>query len=436
MKKKIILMVAFMFMAMLLTGCSSTKEYTIDEFGKLFLETEELYQDQTRYTDVENLSQEEAYDLYVKCSKKTGLPVNKKIILKGIKDNNGRNFFVSSEMNNELKVFCQSEFTADDLSIFIKKGENIAVEGIFSNKNDFLFGTLSDIKILSPKIEATYKDNIGDTLEHLLIEPYDDVLVMGEVKEIYTNVEFRQKMNNAASLLNDTDIPDSITTIYGLPDYSKGTIFVGCDKNVPPLAIGAKVAFAGYTTPILENGYSNFLKYEGDFYIFENKGTEKDFNNSSANKNNTLPEQTSIETSAEEYSNHPFNVPVDWTKKITETFDLTFTPKNDETNATLVVTSDHQTEFDLKTEQGQLALINTFQVDNTAFKILDREIINVAGETALSFSTSDILEGRERRLQCVVFPSNDAYVFFFMLEFDSAIGKYTESFNTIINSIQ
>ena len=77
------------------TMATSSTDYTMDDFGKLLSETEKLFSEETKDFSKDQLYTQEAYDKYVECSKKTGLPVNQEITLHGVKRDFGYSYAYS-----------------------------------------------------------------------------------------------------------------------------------------------------------------------------------------------------------------------------------------------------------------------------------------------------------------------------------------------------
>lgn len=235
----------YIFCGMLSTAlfsCNGTKttktEYSIDEIGKLYNETEELFKEEAKYLTDDELSGDVGYELYKKCSKKTGLPFNKQITIRGKKHSSIIGFCISSD-DNKYSIVCTGSENEKNKSLFVDNGENVIVNGIMS-KEDSAYGSLSDSTFISPKkIDESYNNNISE-----LLDDYDNlefpVTVQGEIDLVQSLDEFENTMrlmenanynfdfshsNTAVTLKSDTEEGGSITftcTAEELGDFKRG----------------------------------------------------------------------------------------------------------------------------------------------------------------------------------------------------------------------
>ena len=250
MKKKCLIILFIATLVISLTACASSsekramaKEYNIEEFGKMLKDTDELFQTESEYLTDDELYTTKGYELYEKCSKETGLPFHKKIVLRGKKAASIQGFELQSA-DQEYNVPCFFEENMINTSLFIKDGENMIVEGIFSEREDS-YGCLTNVKIISPSdINKTYANNIDE-----LLSSFDDLsvssVVMGEVELIQSLADFE----NAMSLMNIENYEpkdfyyDTVVTLKG--EEHSVTFMYDKDK-FKELKIGDEIATQGY----------------------------------------------------------------------------------------------------------------------------------------------------------------------------------------------
>ncbi|HIU77106.1 MAG TPA: hypothetical protein IAC62_14555 [Candidatus Pelethocola excrementipullorum] len=284
MKKGSIFIVSCLILIFTMFGCGKNEktDYTIDEFGKIYVETQELFNEKTKYFTSEELIGDEAYKVYIECSKKTGLPINEEITLRGNKNSNSLGFSVSSLENENYKIYCLLPKGEKNISTLINDGDPIQVKGIF-NKPDYPYGFLSESQIISPvKINTGYSENVDDALSQIDIDSImTDVLVFGEVDSIMLMDEFINVYSNM-TFSESFDISsiygDKIACIHSTQDDSPGIFYVSYyEELMPGIKEGDKVAIRGYAKDML-----NFLKADGSrtvvnafinipqsYYVFE-----------------------------------------------------------------------------------------------------------------------------------------------------------------------
>ena len=236
------------------SGSGNVKEYDIEEFGEMYSETEELFADESEYLTEEELYSDKGYELYGECSKKTGLPFNEEISLRGKKGSSSTLGFTVNSSTEDVSIYCYFPAEEQNLSYFIADGENIVVNGIFS-KSSGSHGCLSDVSITSPsEIDTSYKNNVSDVLAN-----YDNisgpVVVIGEIDYIQSLDEFE----NAMSLINNSnynfDYPhyDNVVTLKS--DDAEGeniTFMYDSEYSSVELSPGDKVAVCGYIESLMD----------------------------------------------------------------------------------------------------------------------------------------------------------------------------------------
>lgn len=235
------------------SGSGNVKEYDIEEFGEMYSETEELFADESEYLTEEELYSNKGYELYGECSKKTGLPFNEEISLRGKKGNSGALGFTVNSSNEDVSIYCHFPDGEQNLSFFIEDGENIVVNGIFSK--DGAYGSLSDVSITSPsEIDTSYKNNVSDVLAN-----YDNisgaVVVVGEVDYIQSLDEFENAMTitNNSNYNFDASHFDNVVTLKS--DIAEGeniTFMYDPEYSSVELSSGDKVAVCGYIESLMD----------------------------------------------------------------------------------------------------------------------------------------------------------------------------------------
>lgn len=284
MRKRILSILLVGILVGSLTACgggeknSSSKEYDIEEFGKLLDETDELFEKESEYLTSEEMYGEEAYELYKECSKETGLPFNKKVTIRGKKQAStiGFNLVSSDEKYNVPCFFGSGDYedkTDKNVSMFIEDGENVIVTGIISEKENS-YGCLTNIAFESPKeIEGTYKNNIEEVLGD---EATGCKVVFGEIELIQSIDEFK----NAVEALKNTNYEhqdfyfDSVATISSTSDESNGTVSFAYDSDIYDLKEGDKIATQGFIDDLMKDYYDTnitwgFMGNVYDIYKFE-----------------------------------------------------------------------------------------------------------------------------------------------------------------------
>lgn len=249
--KKIILATAVVITTSLFfVGCSKNSgdvvlEYNIEEFGALYLETEKLFEAESEYLTEEEFD-EVSYALYQECSKKTGLPFNQKIKLRGKKSSGYLIGFYVESTDGEYSIPCL--YAGDnDLSLLVDDGEVVVVTGVFS-ESEGSYGCLSSASITSPKIDTTFSNNMAQILSNALINTnyYTDYFaIRGEVYSIQTLSEFEEYMavstdNNGYEHQDYYD--DHVITLEGekcFISFAYNPIFF------PDIKVGDKIATQG-----------------------------------------------------------------------------------------------------------------------------------------------------------------------------------------------
>lgn len=261
MKKKLMSIAILAAIAFLLLSCSSKNktEYDIDEFGKIYEETQKLFDNESKYLTTDELYGNEGYQLYKKCSNKTGLPFNEEITLRGIKSQTSGGIQIISK-DEKYEIYCYFPTSINNVGIFIPDGENIIVNGIFSKK-DSGYGFLSDTAIISPeKINIEYKgNNVTDVISSI---PNDDEsvneVIYGEVTELLTLDELKDKLSKHINF-DDGFYHDKVARLDGVSG-NMGTIYFTYHENIiGELSVGDKIAIQGdvrsFASLDTDNGY-------------------------------------------------------------------------------------------------------------------------------------------------------------------------------------
>lgn len=269
MKKRILSILLVCAVLMGLTACGesekagTSKEYDVEEFGKLLKETDDLFETKSEYLTSDELQNEEAYKLYEECSKETGLPFNKKVTIRGKKQSSMFGFrIVSSDEKYKVPCFFDlGEPSNKNISVFIDDGEAVLVTGVISEKEDS-YGCLTNVVIESPEtIDETYKSNIGEVLDGCN-EITGCKVVIGEVELIQTLNEFE----NTVETLGGADYEhndyyfDSVATISG---SDEGTISFVYNSEFYDFKKGDKVATQGYVDDLM-----HLRKADGSIKVF------------------------------------------------------------------------------------------------------------------------------------------------------------------------
>ena len=254
MKKKIIIsaLIAVTILLSVSCGSESKKEYDIEEFGKLYLETQELFEEETQYLTDEELAGDKGRNAYEKCSKKTGLPFNQSVTIRGKKKYTLRSSFYILSEDGEYSIPCLFEVDEPNISIFINDGENIVVSGIFSQENHG-YGSLTNITIDSPKnIDTSYNNNIDNVLSQCA-DHFDSYVIHGEVDSIKTLEDFEYMMSLLSGTANYESQDYYYDTVVCLKDEDgEGTIYFMYDKDTfGELKPGDKVAVEGYVDDLM-----------------------------------------------------------------------------------------------------------------------------------------------------------------------------------------
>ena len=229
-----------------LSGCSSkntTTEYDIEEFGKMYEETEELFEEKAAYLTDEEKYGEKGYSIYKECSKQTGLPFNQEIILRGKKESAYRSMIISSS-DGEHEIWVSMP-VGKDTGIFVNNGESVVVKGNFS-KGVGSCGVFSDVVFQYPSdIDDSYKGNtVAEVISSLSDEDfYTNVVVYGEITDLLTLEELKDSLGS--SLTDDLCFGDSAMRI-DCEDGGTGTVYSIYYKDfVEDLSVGDKIAIQG-----------------------------------------------------------------------------------------------------------------------------------------------------------------------------------------------
>lgn len=234
------------------TMAASSTDYTMDDFGKLLSETEKLFSEETKDFSKDQLYTQEAYDKYVECSKKTGLPVNQEITLHGVKRDFGYSYAysVASAENDDYYVGCFPTEKENNQFILVPDGKDITVRGVFSKDKDS-YGTLSDAYFISGiPYDISYENNVDSIVPSLSTEK-SNVIVTGVVREIYDTETFKNTLSTYFPV-NDAYNPDHLylskTVELGLDDEAESlpVLYFTYNPDVTPeIQVGDKIAVNG-----------------------------------------------------------------------------------------------------------------------------------------------------------------------------------------------
>lgn len=237
---------AIIVISTLFAGCSQKTEYDIEEFGQMYVETQELFESQSEYLTDEEKFGEMGYELYKKCSKETGLPFNKQITLRGRKASEIFGFYVeSTDGNYRVPCFCVD---GDNSNLLVDDGDVIVVTGTFSEgKNSY--GCLTSASIVSPKIDVTFNNNMTKVLSQALAETASFTncyTIRGEVFSVLTLSEFEEYM--ALSMDNNgyehSDYYyDHVITLTGKNSFIS---FPYNPQDFPNIEVGDEIATQGW----------------------------------------------------------------------------------------------------------------------------------------------------------------------------------------------
>lgn len=275
MKKKLLSVFLIATMSFSLIACSSNTtsqtEYDMDTLGELLDQTNDLFEkDSADFSDDELVS-DKAYDLYKKCSEKTGLPFNKEITVTGYKDNSFVGFELRSS-DDKHDLSCSNKKGEDNLSLFVDKGEEMTVTGVLSaNKNSY--GILSDCQITSPEnITPEFKDNVDEVINS---DSFCNV-IEGTVSDIVSLDAFEDVVKIAnLTEYEHKDYYDDTVLYLSTDDH---TIFVFYDpETLGEVKVGDKIATQGSIDSLMElekaDGTSETIwGYTGniyEIYVFE-----------------------------------------------------------------------------------------------------------------------------------------------------------------------
>ena len=276
MRKKIVSVLILVILSIFLISCGKLKtEYDIEEFGVIYEKTEEMFEKESEYLTKDELNGDKGYELYRKCSQKTGLPFNKEITIRGKKQAASTSGFYVKSSDGKYSIYCYVDSKEINKSLFVDNGESIVVKGVFSKK-DVGYHFISDPVIISPEdINMDYKSNISDTLDN--IDDIECSVVIGEIVDLQTLDEFNELM----------DIMDGTVTYESSDIYYENVITVsdGNDKNGlisftcndDNLKIGDKIALSGYVNSLAEllladgttDTWWGFIDNVSNVYVFE-----------------------------------------------------------------------------------------------------------------------------------------------------------------------
>lgn len=252
---------------------SSTQvSYDIDDFGILYSETQDMFEEKSSNFTLEDLSSDKAYSLYQKCSAKNDLPFNQKVTLTGFKDESRLGFKIESSDGN-YSVPCYFKDGAPNLSMFIPHGDEITVTGILS-KDKGSYGVLSDCEIQSPKdITPEFSDNIDEVIN----SDADYNVIEGTVSDVVSLEDFENVMDTLKiSEYEHKDYYDSTVLYLTTDDH---IIYVLYDPDTfGEIVPGDKIATLGSIDSLMElekaDGTSEtiwgFTGNVYDLYIFDN----------------------------------------------------------------------------------------------------------------------------------------------------------------------
>lgn len=266
--------------SILLTACqSNTKtEFTIDEFGELYKKTHELFNEEGKYLTDEEKNNEEGRKLFQKCSKKTGLPYNTEITLRGVKKTFAGGLSIESE-DEKYTIYCKFPSEPNNnIGLFVEDGKNVVVAGIFS-KEDGPYGMLSDTEFISPsEINIEYKaTDINEVLAEIDNEYISvDKVIQGEIFSIMSLEEFKDQFDEFI----DFDKRFFSDTVARIDGTDGGTIYFSYNENIiGKLSAGDRVAIQGdvYSITGFKNSSQKYISIGGyintvyDCYNFDLK---------------------------------------------------------------------------------------------------------------------------------------------------------------------
>lgn len=250
MKKKIVAIMIICVMMVSLTACgkssagadneSEITEYTADELGELIDETNDMFDSETEYLTDEEKYTGEGIDIFDTCAEETGYPIDKQILVRGVKKQFRGGITVSST-DGEQNIFCSfSDAPNSNTGLFVPDGETIAVQGTASFN-----GAIKDIEIISPSnisIEYTPTD-IGVVFDSIKTDITSvNAVVYGEIHNTMTLDELKDAFPDQIDY-NSTFMLDDVARIDG---DDGGTIYFTYDKDtIGELKAGDKVAIQG-----------------------------------------------------------------------------------------------------------------------------------------------------------------------------------------------
>lgn len=260
MKKKILSILISMMFPILLLSCGNIKtEYEAAEFIELEEETWQLFNEETKNFTSNELLGNKARELYEECSKKTGLPFNKEITIRGIKGSsassdtgsNDKGFGITSSDSNGSTI-ANYPMKEGDEWLFIEKGTDIVVKGTYSAGKGY--GMLENAHIISPEnIEKDYTNNVFNTLSEVPNgEDYITTIVFGKVSDLMTLDEFKKSTANADIDIGGYRLFENIARIDGDEEHGNGTIYFSYDdEEICDLSLGDKIAVLGSVRSVL-----------------------------------------------------------------------------------------------------------------------------------------------------------------------------------------
>lgn len=282
MKKKLLITIFLIAMISSLVACSKStksdtkpKEYDIEEFGKLFIETGNMFAKECKYLTKDEQTGESASNLYEKCAQKTGLPLNTKVSIRGKKASSSIGFMVESS-DKKYHVPCIFKDRGKNLSLFIEDGENILVTGSIINEENHR-GYLGDVTILSPEnIDEIFKDNLTETLSIIEEDKHGIKIIQGEVSGVYSLKIFEDIME-ASSVVNYTPNDNYYDTVVRLNNDESSVFFMYDTDTFGDLETGDKIATQGLIHPLwtveMADGTSRVLwglmGNVQDLYVFD-----------------------------------------------------------------------------------------------------------------------------------------------------------------------
>lgn len=256
MKKKLIAILLTAAMSLSLAACGGnsdganeskdgeTTEYNIEEFGEMYEETESLFDEESKYLTDEELYGNKGYEVYEKCSEKTGLPFNEPITLRGKKANSIVGFCVESD-DGEYSIACFFNDDIPNTSLFINEGENIIVHGIFSEKANSR-GCLTNVAIDSPEdIDIAYESNVTEVLANYE-NMHGAIIVQGEIDTVVTLDEFETFMGVYGDTVNYEHQDYYYDTVASLNGEDGCIYFMYSKDQFGELEVGDKIAVQGY----------------------------------------------------------------------------------------------------------------------------------------------------------------------------------------------